>query len=316
MAKQPKPRPDKNIYTHQVLRKHFHKTPLAELVVASRTFLSRVRVDLQAALSEMLDGSPNVVHFSGARKDYGKIDFGALTMDGTSAPVVCPAEFDAVEVGESEPIRCLKTGLWLLEEDGDRYAILLAPTDRFDDDVSAARFFVATCNNAKGEAIASRFFRQIEEAVKKSRSYRGKVLSLERGAQFSGRGLGIIVHRLPPVSRKDLILPTTTIELLERNVIGFAKHRGELLAHGQSLKKGLLFYGPPGTGKTHTIRYLAHALSGHTTLLITTEQVGSLREYMTLARLLQPSVIVIEDADLIARERKSSQDINQEAAPQ
>jgi ATP-dependent 26S proteasome regulatory subunit len=70
-----------------------------------------------------------------------------------------------------------------------------------------------------------------------------------------------------------------------------------------TLKKGLLFYGPPGTGKTHTLHYLAEALEDHTILLISAEQVGSLGEYMTLARLLQPSMVVIEDADLIARDR-------------
>jgi ATP-dependent 26S proteasome regulatory subunit len=37
--------------------------------------------------------------------------------------------------------------------------------------------------------------------------------------------------------------------------------------------------------------------------LISAEQVGLLSEYMTLARLLQPSVVVMEDVDLIARER-------------
>ena len=41
-------------------------------------------------------------------------------------------------------------------------------------------------------------------------------------------------------------------------------------------------------------------MTGHTTLLITAEQVGLLSDYMTLARLLQPSIVVIEDADLIA----------------
>jgi len=69
------------------------------------------------------------------------------------------------------------------------------------------------------------------------------------------------------------------------------------------VKKGLLFYGPPGTGKTHTIRYLAGALPEHTTFLVTAEQVGLITQYMTLARLLSPSVVIIEDADLIARSR-------------
>ena len=72
---------------------------------------------------------------------------------------------------------------------------------------------------------------------------------------------------------------------------------------GLSTQKGLLFHGAPGTGKTHCIRYLSGRLQGHTTLLITAEQAGLLAEYMSLARLLQPALVVIEDADLIARDR-------------
>jgi cell division protease FtsH len=96
-----------------------------------------------------------------------------------------------------------------------------------------------------------------------------------------------------------------TLDLLERNVIHFVKQRNQLSRLGMQTKKGLLFYGPPGTGKTHTIHYLANALPNHTTLLITAEQVGLLAEYITLARLLQPSIVVIEDADLIARNRQN-----------
>lgn len=68
-------------------------------------------------------------------------------------------------------------------------------------------------------------------------------------------------------------------------------------------RKGLLFYGPPGTGKTHTIHYLASQLPNHMTLLVTAEQVGLLGEYFSLARFLEPSMMIIEDVDLIARER-------------
>jgi hypothetical protein len=37
-------------------------------------------------------------------------------------------------------------------------------------------------------------------------------------------------------------------------------------------------------------------------LPITAEQVGLLPEYMALVRLLQPALVVIEDADLIGRQ--------------
>ena len=66
---------------------------------------------------------------------------------------------------------------------------------------------------------------------------------------------------------------------------------------------GVVVQGPPGTGKTHTIHYLASQLPNHTTLLVTAEQVGLIGEYFRLARFLQPSLMVIEDVDLIARER-------------
>jgi ATP-dependent 26S proteasome regulatory subunit len=101
-----------------------------------------------------------------------------------------------------------------------------------------------------------------------------------------------------------VILPERTLRLLDRNVLGFVGSRDSLRRLGQSTRKGILLYGPPGTGKTHTIRYLATNLPGHTTLIITAEQVAWLGAYMNLARLLQPTMVVIEDVDLIARDRE------------
>src|SRR5207253_11299890 len=122
-----------------------------------------------------------------------------------------------------------------------------------------------------------------------------QVLSLEQAEHsYSGESSGIAVHRLREVSRDEVILPTRTLDLLERNVMRFVRQRRRLAAVGQAAKKGLLFYGPPGTGKTLTIHYLARALEGHTTLLIAAEQVGLLGEYVTLARLVQPTIVVLE----------------------
>ena len=78
-------------------------------------------------------------------------------------------------------------------------------------------------------------------------------------------------------------------------------------------KRGVMFYGPPGTGKTHTIRYLASKLKDHTTFLITAEQIGVLPEYFALARLMQPVIMVIEDADLLAKAREDMRSPTEEA---
>jgi SpoVK/Ycf46/Vps4 family AAA+-type ATPase len=134
----------------------------------------------------------------------------------------------------------------------------------------------------------------------------GKILSLDGEADYRGRSTGIKVHKLAPVDRADVILPEATLKLLDRNVLSFVGSRDALRRLGQSTRKGILPYGLPGTGKTHTIRYLATNLPGHTTLIITAEQVALLGAYMNLARLLQPSMVVIEDVDLIARDREET----------
>ena len=203
--------------------------------------------------------------------------------------------------------------MWLMEEEGRRYAVFLSPSKEYGRH-TGSYLEIAVAAGPEGVKIVSGIFRDAEEALKEAQSYRGKVLSLESADMYSGQVVGVRVHRLEPVGKEDLVLAESTVTLLERNVISFARQRHELSRHKMSLKKGLLFYGPPGTGKTFTIRYLATQLPDHTVLLVTAEQVGLIQEYIALARLLQPSMVVIEDADLIARNRAEMGNICEESA--
>ena len=173
---------------------------------------------------------------------------------------------------------------------------------------SGAVSFLYTQNDADevGHDLAAEFFEVIEESVRQMASYRGKILSLEHGDGYDGASTALKVHELRSVARDDVVLPQATLDLLERNVIRFARQRGALSERGLAAKKGLLFYGPPGNGKTHTLHFLFSELKDHSTLLITAEQVGLLEQYMTLARLIQPTLVVLEDVDLIAESRENS----------
>ena len=215
-----------------------------------------------------------------------------------------------MDIGEERPVRCAVKGLWLLTNQGRKYAVLMSPI-QMPGETPLLHIQVA----AKGgdNEFSERLFAAMEKAVQEAVCYRGKVLSLEAGSMYSGQLTGMTVHKLRRVSRNEVILPQKTLDLLDRNVIRFVQHRQSLSKVGQATKKGLLFYGPPGNGKTYTIHYLAGSLKGHTTLLITAEQMGLLGEYMTLARLFQPSVVVIEDVDLIARERTQMDSACQES---
>jgi AAA+ superfamily predicted ATPase len=265
-----------------------------------------MRADLQGTIDKLMGEEFTVHQFSGVQKEYafGGVTISDCMIESEQNPAVSvPPEYEELDIGGDQPLRVLKEGLWLLEWKELHFAVLLSPCGMHGE-ITGMQIQVATPNSAEGTQLTQMFFSKLEEAVSKAQSYRGKILSLEQTEHsFSGQSTGITVHKLRQVEREQVILPEPTLALLERNVVQFVKQRPRLRQMGMSTKKGLLFYGPPGTGKTHTIHFLAKALEGHTTLLISAEQVGLLSEYMTLARLLQPSIVVMEDVDLIARER-------------
>ncbi len=285
----------------RLLRRHFGTDRSDELVITSRRFQARIRSDLQKALDQFFAAGVTINHTCGVRQEnrFDAIGFTDLFAEDTTVPPVA-LEFEDIDIGEETPVRCTVKGLWLLTHQGQRYAVLMSPMG-FPGEPPLVQVQVA--GKAGDGEFAERLFEAMEDAVRNAVSYRGKVLSLEDGSLYMGQATGLTVHKLRGVGREEVILPPKTLDLLDRNVVRFVRHRGSLRRAGQAIRKGLLFYGPPGNGKTHTIHYLIRALEGHTTLLIAAEEVKSLGEYMTLARLLQPSVVVIEDVDLIARER-------------
>ncbi|MDB5386263.1 MAG: ftsH [Planctomycetaceae bacterium] len=289
-----------------LLKSHFQPIPTTEITISERRFPFRVRSDLQRAIGQLFGDQTQILHFCGVRREYSHEGIGLsdCIIESQNNPAMSvPPEYEEINIGEDEPIRALKNGLWLLERNGNRFAVLLAPVGHYGR-ITGLQFQIGTSNTADGTRIAQEFFKHLEKSILKAESYRGKILSLELSDHsYSGESTGITVHKLKTVEREQVILPASTLNLLERNVIQFVKQRKRLSQYHQATKKGLLFYGPPGTGKTHTIHYLARALAGHTTLLVSAEQVGLLSEYMTLARLLQPSIVVMEDVDLIARDR-------------
>ncbi len=300
----------------ELLKRHFKPARLDRLAIMTRRFPTHMRADLQLAVKDVV-GQSTEHHFTGVQPDGMEgVEFSSLLneklIDSTHTT---PPEYEEIDVGEDQPISSLVTGLWLLERNRTKFAILYSATREFGacGITESMRVQVVVPNDERGKVLANQIFRDVESAVQKARSYRGKILSLEGDNSYLRHARGVRVHRLGKLARDQVILPAKTLELLDRNVLDFVEHRASLNRIQMATKKGLLFYGPPGTGKTHTIRYLAGALEGHTTLIMAAEQVQLLAEYMTLARLLQPSLVVIEDVDLIARDRGAIQDPRAEA---
>ena len=301
-------------YLFQRLTQHFAPQRPQELVTASRTYPLRQQADLQQALDALLGERRIPDNFVGMHQEYSHqaLSIARLLEAGRSAVSAAPAQFEDVDIGAGETVRCLKNGLWLLDQAGARYAVMLAQKSEYGQggDLVVEILFAPGDN---GVALASQVFDGLELKLSRGSCYRGRVLSLEQQDAYSGHAPRIQVHELDGVAREAVILPESVLRTVERNVLQFAEQRAALREMGLSTQKGLLFHGAPGTGKTHCIRYLASRLPGHTTLLITAEGAGLLPQYMALARLLQPALVVIEDADLLARARTERQSACDEA---
>jgi energy-coupling factor transporter ATP-binding protein EcfA2 len=114
------------------------------------------------------------------------------------------------------------------------------------------------------------------------------------------------VHFLPrhEINPEEIILEDEVRSLIDRNVIDFHRRRAQLVELGVPRKRGLLLYGPPGNGKTYTCKYLAGCLTDATTIFAAGTALVQIRTIFNVARLFQPSLIVLEDIDLVYSDRQ------------
>ncbi|HBY58493.1 MAG TPA: cell division protein FtsH [Solibacterales bacterium] len=288
-----------------LLGKHFGGLAVEQILTASRDFPVTSRVDVQSACNEIFAAREGARLLGvSSQVNHETATLASFLTPGPWPSEVSPLQHDEVDIGDDTPVRCLKNGLWLAKEGGLPFAVLLSPAMQYGQ-VGGSHVEIGVPSGEEGADFSARFFRDLEVRVTAGRTYRGRVLSLEQAMGYGGLSGAVKVHRLRKVEREEVILPRKTLDLLDRNVGQFVAARERIKQLRFSARKGLLFHGPPGTGKTHTIHYLASQLPGHTTLLITAEQVASIGEYFRLARFLAPSMMVIEDVDLIAREREN-----------
>jgi hypothetical protein len=180
-----------------LLAQHFQGLDASEVATSSHTFPSYLRADLQLALDELLGGQRVVgLH---ARFNYETVTYASL-LDKTHYPVaVAPLRFTEVDVGDSSPVRCTDMSLWLLHHPV-AHAVLLTRA-RTPGCAPGWHLEIAVPLGSQGNELARGYLQGLKEAVERSASYRGKVLSLERQQEYAG-GLqhDIKVHRLAPVS--------------------------------------------------------------------------------------------------------------------
>jgi ATPase family associated with various cellular activities (AAA) len=199
---------------------------------------------------------------------------------------------------DGEKMQCLRAAVLLVTEgEDDRIALLYRGSDRESD-----MYGVTVEAIASRPGLAEQTTNRLRELADEHNVFRGQVLSFGQD-MFGERGSVLRFHKRRPMARSDLILPEATFADLRRQVIGVALNRDRLRASGQHLKRGLLLHGPPGVGKTHTVRYLIGELDDTTVVELTGDTLPAIKEACSIARSLEPALIVVEDVDLIAEQR-------------
>jgi cell division protease FtsH len=137
----------------------------------------------------------------------------------------------------------------------------------------------------------------IETIATEQNFYRGKKL------EFAGR----LRFLKPPARSWDgVVLDAEIKREIRANTIGFLASRERLACYGIPPKRGVLLVGEPGTGKTLICKALMAEGEGTTCILTHAYSLDD-EEYITelyeLAQDLSPTIVFIEDIDIIARSR-------------
>jgi cell division protease FtsH len=286
------------------LKAHFSADP-AQLPIVGEQFEASDHANVQRALEGYVSERNCSTELIGITGDqtfaYAGVSLAQLVVParsglwGGAAATEGPVQYVNIPLEDDHVIACVQCGLYLIGE-GERRAALLV---RGPSEMGLSRK-VNVEVMAPDRAQAEEFLANLRLLIRKRNVYRGRVLSLSADQH---EGTKVQFHRLPAISPDQIILPQGLLARIERQTIGFARHSDRMLAMGRHLKRGLLLHGPPGTGKTLTAMYLASRMRERTVLLLTGRGMGLIEQSCAMARLLQPSIVVLEDVDLIAEER-------------
>ncbi|MCU1532962.1 MAG: family ATPase [Arthrobacter sp.] len=206
-------------------------------------------------------------------------------------------DYANLAVGPDEQRQAVALGLWLFSHGGSPVAVLQRDANpRYGRQSASLEVLAGDTRNAAG------FLSEFRRRMQHRSVLKGQVISLVMG-EYGPSAAGVTFHARPALAASDVILPEGLLQKVSDHALGIAEHRDSLNQYGQHLKRGILLYGKPGTGKTHTVRYLLSQSEGATAILLAGGSLARISEAATMARALQPSIVVLEDCDLIAEDR-------------
>jgi len=190
----------------------------------------------------------------------------------------------------SETVNLLMNGQMLVAKDDRRFIITVDINPRW-------RGSVQLEGPARKKKEMAEFIAAVLAIAEKENFYRGKKI------EFSGR-----IRFLDVGNRTwdSIVLDAETKSEIKANTVDFLRRKDEWGKYGIPLKRGMLLAGEPGTGKTIICKALMSEAEGITCITTNGYALDSddyITELYKLAHDLSPSIVFIEDIDLIGQNR-------------
>ncbi|HEX4521828.1 MAG TPA: AAA family ATPase [Gaiellaceae bacterium] len=287
----------------ETIRDHLGVDP-RELEVVTQSLEPTERPNLQVALDAYLEPGGRSARIIGIVPPNGS---GGVTITelisrrrggfyGDSSIQIGPVEHVRIDLGEGTTLTCIHTALLLVESERGPVVVLIA-NGRLQ---GIVRERIEVQAMAPDREAAEAVLTDLRQEMRRRNVYRGRAISLEK-TNYSGTKVNF--HSIPTIERDQIILPEGVLERVESQAIVFSEQIERLRAAKRHLRRGLLLHGPPGTGKTMTAMYVAGRLPGRTVVLLTGSGLAMIEESVAFARMLEPSLVILEDVDLVAQER-------------
>lgn len=279
--------------------KTFLEDDPSQMVIVKQDFPDRDLPNLQIAFDHFLTGPGRSAEQTGylADHDYPGFSISSILTRPHRWQSVTegPVQYRSVELADGSHMQCVERGLYFIRDGETKLVAFIRGAENYFGGRAVGLEILCPLTE-KAEAMLA----ELRKLLNEHNVYRGHVISL------SGRdGDQVAFRTLPEIKRDGIVLPETLLDVIERNTLGFVANAPRLRAAGRHIKRGLLFHGPPGAGKTLTVMYLLAQMNDRTRILLTGRVMGLVAQACQLARALAPSVIVLEDVDLIAEERSS-----------
>lgn len=265
------------------------------LAVVSKTMPAYRYADFDVALEHLAGSSSRCIGVGGgdARQH---MSFSDMLSNPWQRIVVGQVDWKNAPVSPTETRRIVQLGVRLFTFEG--FPVVVFQRGPCDSHLNEGVVEVLSLDPDRSNRLIDR----VQELSVEHSLLRGNVISLQM-VGYDGEGDGYRFMERPEVPASDVILPPGRLERIVAHIEGIAKHRDTLQEYGQHLKRGILLYGPPGTGKTHTIRHLLSITPDHTVIVLSGRTLELIGQATSIAKKLEPSIVVLEDCDLVAMSR-------------